>query len=162
MYEAYRNATATIVAATSCSTADGIFSIRNLAPKCPMNWHKPEHERQAKTLQASEQAIEPIEQKVYIRAGGGQVLKNFLLESGARPLYIRGWTLQESFLSPRILSYETGQLIWQCLTLTAHGDGYTFNFLDNQNALYPNEQSSTVQWKQVLSGLSLGPTIIQA
>jgi hypothetical protein len=33
---------------------------------------------------------------------------------GSEPINDRGWTLQESWLSPRILLYGSGQVIWNC------------------------------------------------
>lgn len=34
--------------------------------------------------------------------------------SSSQPLANRAWTLQESLLSPRILSYQSNQLVWKC------------------------------------------------
>jgi hypothetical protein len=153
MYEAYRNATVTIVAAASSSTTAGIFATRNLARSCAMIWNTPVHERCAGAPQTSEQVNQPMVQKVFIRAGGHEVLKTFNLESEAGVLYTRGWALQESLLSPRILTYEAGQLTWQCSTLIADENGYRYNPKDllekSRYSPAPEQTSSTVRWKSL-------------
>lgn len=39
-----------------------------------------------------------------------------LVDTKMEPLYQRGWTLQESLLSPRILSYGAQEMSWECKT----------------------------------------------
>ncbi|OCK77989.1 HET-domain-containing protein, partial [Lepidopterella palustris CBS 459.81] len=44
------------------------------------------------------------------------------LKSKKEPIDLRTWTLQESWLSPRLLIYSSSHLLWRCLSATA-GDG---------------------------------------
>ncbi|KAK0649935.1 heterokaryon incompatibility protein-domain-containing protein [Cercophora newfieldiana] len=44
------------------------------------------------------------------------------------PLSVRGWTLQEAILSPRILYYGARQIYWECPSLYASADGLCLGY----------------------------------
>ena len=96
MKHVYSGAVITISAANSPSTYYGIFRKRDDLYSCPLDW------RSAGTSEST---------AVYLRSG-------FHLSDGnmrTSPLNGRGWTLQESLLSPRTLSYGKQQMAWECL-----------------------------------------------
>lgn len=91
MGEIYKNATLTIAAENSYSVRHGFLKAR--------------HNRQGCVLP--------------LRLPGGSLGKIGLIEEGSTiwrggPLSTRAWTLQEFLLSPRLLLYGEGEVIWQC------------------------------------------------
>lgn len=97
MKEVYGGATITIAATNSTSADFGIFKKRKISPAvCRLKWR-------------SSNPI--VSHDVFLRSSSefwDTTMKN-------EPLNIRGWTLQESLLAPRTLSYGTQQMIWECL-----------------------------------------------
>ena len=97
MKDVYGGATITITATNSTSTEDGIFKNYSISPEnCKLEWRSPNS---------------MATHNVYLRSGSefwDTTMKN-------EPLNTRGWTLQESLLAPRTLSYGTQQMIWECL-----------------------------------------------
>ena len=97
MKDVYGGATITIAAMNSTSADYGIFKSRSISPAaCILKWR----------------SSDPIEShNVFLRSSSefwDATMKN-------EPLNTRGWTLQESLLAPRTLSYGTQQMIWECL-----------------------------------------------
>lgn len=97
MRDVYGGATV-IIAATNSTSADcGIFHNRSISPgTCRLEWR----------------SSEPVEtHDVFLRSSSDfwdTTMKN-------EPLNTRGWTLQESLLAPRTLSFGTQQMVWECL-----------------------------------------------
>ncbi|MCJ1394681.1 hypothetical protein MMC18_007561 [Xylographa bjoerkii] len=96
MKQVYQGAVVTISAANSPSTYYGIFEERAHLSTCKLGW------RCAGNRELT---------AVYLRSG------SHLSDGSMRksPLNGRGWTLQESLLSPRTLSYGKQQMAWECL-----------------------------------------------
>ena len=93
----YRGAKVTISAISSPGTGFGMFHEReDLGPQCELEWKGADR-------QAS---------KVYLRSGS--VLGDTYMKDS--PLNTRGWTLQEALLAPRVLSYGSQQMIWECVS----------------------------------------------
>ncbi|KAL9124401.1 MAG: hypothetical protein Q9217_006263 [Psora testacea] len=96
MKEVYGGATVTISAANSHSTTAGIFHERSIpATSCEIAWNQGE----------------PSEiDSVFLRSAS----HFWDTRMKGNPLNKRGWTLQESLLSPRTLSYGSQQMAWEC------------------------------------------------
>ncbi|CAF9905836.1 MAG: hypothetical protein ALECFALPRED_001360 [Alectoria fallacina] len=97
MKEVYGGAAITIAASSSTSTDYGIFKTRPISPgACKLEWR----------------SLDRMEShNIFLRSSSefwDTTMKN-------EPLNTRGWTLQESLLTPRTLSYGTQQMIWECL-----------------------------------------------
>lgn len=97
MKDVYGGATITIAATNSTSADYGIFKSRAISPAaCSLEW------RSSNPMKSH---------NVFLRSSSefwDTTMKN-------EPLNTRGWTLQESLLAPRTLSYGTQQMIWECL-----------------------------------------------
>ena len=96
MKQIYQGAVITISAAYSPSVQYGIFKERDDLCACPIDWINAGNDEST---------------AVYIRSG------SHLSDGSMRtsPLNGRGWTLQESLLSPRTLSYGKQQMAWECV-----------------------------------------------
>jgi hypothetical protein len=88
----YKNATLTIAAASASSAKDGFLQNRPPLLMCRLPLYLTSNEYGSIWLRKPSQ-VHPKE-----------------------PLDSRGWALQESLLSPRILYYATKDLIWKCQT----------------------------------------------
>ena len=98
MKDVYGGATITIAAAGSRSSTAGILKPRTIAPPtCELIWD-------------IKIKGHPTQEKVFLRSSRTFWDTNLKGE----PLNTRGWTLQESLLSPRTLSYGTQQMTWEC------------------------------------------------
>ncbi|KAG7005722.1 hypothetical protein G7Y79_00018g045290 [Physcia stellaris] len=107
MKDVYGGALITIAATCSRSTDDGIFKPRKTSePACSLEWRIPD-------------VLEP--HTVFLRSSSGGHLWDTAMKS--EPLNTRGWTLQESLLAPRTLSYGTQQMFWECLCLKTSESG---------------------------------------
>lgn len=97
MRNVYGGATSTIAATNSTSTNCGIFQSRPISPaECKLEWR----------------SLDPKEShELFLRSNS----KFWDTTMKKEPLNTRGWTLQESPLAPRPLSYGTQQMIWECL-----------------------------------------------
>jgi hypothetical protein len=89
----YKTATLTIAAASSNSVYTGFLQDR-LVPSIPL----------------------PIVKLGTDEANGKFWIHENTVESPDEPLNKRGWTFQESLLSPRILYYGSKDLVWKCQT----------------------------------------------
>ncbi|RDW67716.1 hypothetical protein BP6252_09112 [Coleophoma cylindrospora] len=87
----YKNATLTMAAADSPSVKHGFLEDRPVTGSCFVPLLLPNGKLG----------------KIWLRATEADSLKGFALDS-------RAWTLQESLLSPRLLSYTPKDLIWKC------------------------------------------------
>lgn len=93
MKDVYGGATLTITATNSSTTNAGIFHQRLISPNiCQLAFGS-----FTVSLRLSTQFSDTT-------------LKSEVLNT-------RGWTLQESILSPRVLSYASQQMVWECQTL---------------------------------------------
>ncbi|KAH8586993.1 heterokaryon incompatibility protein-domain-containing protein [Bisporella sp. PMI_857] len=102
MNEVYGNATLTIAASGATEASQGIFSF-------PFN---PEEE----TCTIPYRLLDGRVGKAFVRFYPHKGKK---VEALAR----RAWALQESLMSPYVLSYHTDQLVWQCHTTRIFADG---------------------------------------
>lgn len=69
------------------------------------------------------------------------------------PLFERSWALQEGILSRRLVSYETGQILWNCPTFKAGEDGTGVPRYSNILASYaPDTWDST--WRKFVEKYS--------
>lgn len=97
MKDVYGGANIVVTATNSTSTDYGIFKNRQISPgECMLEW------RSSDTMES---------RYVFLRSSSAfwdTTMKN-------EPLNTRGWTLQESLLAPRTLSFGTQQMIWECL-----------------------------------------------
>ena len=98
MASIYKNAAVTIAASCSENSTDGFLSkkIRPFLPKD--SFHIPMSNGKKGTVYLSAEAYEP-----------------------EHPLDKRGWALQESILSSRILKFSDYELLWQCKEVDLHG-----------------------------------------
>ena len=105
MKDVYGGASITIAASSSTGTAHGIFKTRSIShPACKLNWQHPVASRS---------------HSIYLRS-----VKDFW-DTTLRyePLNTRGWTLQESLLAQRTVSYGTQQMFWECQCLKTGESG---------------------------------------
>ena len=69
------------------------------------------------------------------------------------PLSERSWALQEKILSKRVVSYETGQILWGCSEFTVREDGTnTLKFSDILASYAPSTWDST--WRSFVTKYS--------
>ena len=105
MKDVYGGASITIAATNSRSTTDGIFKTRKISqPLCSLDWRTP---------------IPSKFHQVHLRSSSDFWDTTLKYE----PLNTRGWTLQESFLAQRTLSYGTQQMVWECQCLKTSESG---------------------------------------
>jgi hypothetical protein len=105
MANIYGRAALTITASAAKQTSDGILSA----------------------------SIPPVELKCAIpyNLGNGKVGNVFVVPYEVQettsfsnePLETRAWSLQERLLSPRVLKFETSQLVWDCLSTKINSNG---------------------------------------
>ena len=97
MRNVYGGATITIAATSSSSTDCGIFKNRSISlPECRLEWRSSDQmEFHDLFLRSSSEFWDTTMKK--------------------EALNLRGWTLQESLLAPRTLSFGSQQMIWECL-----------------------------------------------
>ncbi len=97
MRDVYGGATITIAATSSTRTDYGVFQNRIIAPEvCRLEWR----------------SSDPKESHYVFLRSSSEFWDTWMKNE---PLNTRGWTLQESLLAPRTLSYGTQQMIWECL-----------------------------------------------
>jgi hypothetical protein len=113
MADIYGSAFLTIAAASARSVHEGIFHDRKL----------PE-EQVAMKFSAENNAS--LDNPVYIQHN--PVFRDCVDE----PLYLRGWTLQERMLSPRVVVFTRDQLVWNCQTHNITESGIEMNALGQQ------------------------------
>ena len=95
MRDVYRGATLTIAAASASKSSDGIFKRRlNRGPYCRLQWRDDSN----------------APQTVFLRPGTELTDTTLRLS----PINTRGWTLQETLLAPRTLSYGAEQMSFEC------------------------------------------------
>jgi hypothetical protein len=111
MDQAYRHSTLTISALDSENSYGGLFRERNVAKvqSCPASLR----------LDESEEV-----ENVYVPPPPPAAIQE--IDNG--PLSIRGWALQERFLSPGIVCFRYSPIFWKCFELQAeeafpHGTG---------------------------------------
>ena len=108
MDSVYAGAKITILATSSPGANHGIFQARESAStKCQLMWKLDK---------------EKVTVPVYLRSGTD--IWDISPRSG--PLNARAWTLQENLLSPRALSYQKQQMVWDCLEHSVGEDGRRF------------------------------------
>jgi hypothetical protein len=96
MREVYGGAILTIAAMSASSTEVGMLRERSItAEACMIEW------KSVKTTSRSNIFLRPT------TSFWDTTMKN-------EPINQRGWTLQESLLSPRTLSYGSQQMVWEC------------------------------------------------
>lgn len=108
MANIYGNAALTIAASAATSTSDSILStaIPPTDLTCALPYKIPNGEMGA----------------VYVIPYN--INRSFLLSNDAKePLELRGWTLQEKLLSPRVLKFESKQMSWDCLSQSINSNG---------------------------------------
>ena len=102
MKEVYGGATITIAATGSKTSTDGMLKPRAIStPLCELHW------------------TDSLRSKVFLRSS----LSFWDTTMKREPLNTRGWTLQESMLSPRTLSFGTQQMTWECQELRVGENG---------------------------------------
>lgn len=97
----YYGSRITIAASSSHSSLDGIFNHRS-------KWCKDRRQM----LQIKGVLANGDQSQLYFSPIGIYDQSEFWIDEG--PLAKRAWTLQERFLSPRILHFTNSQLIWEC------------------------------------------------
>lgn len=143
MKDVYGGATITISATNSKSTDYGIFKVREVSsPACRLDW---------RTSKPSENY------SVFLRSSSE--FWDATLKS--EPLNTRGWTLQESLLAARALSYGTQQMVWECQCLKTSESGRPVLPGERHRdkafvqTIISNDFSAWEKTKQVLTRLSL-------
>lgn len=130
MKDVYGGATITIAAAGSRSSSDGILRTRVIAPPtCELSWN-------------NEIEGYSMHHKAFLRSSRTFWDTNLKGE----PLNTRGWTLQESLLSPRTLSYGTQQKTWECQSAKVS---------ENARPILPGEFHRDKQFIQSLTSNSI-------
>jgi hypothetical protein len=107
MANIYGNAALTIAASAAMRTNDGILStaIPPTDLTCALPYNLPNGEKGA----------------VYVVPYN--ISRSFLSNDTKEPLELRGWTLQEKLLSPRVLKFESKQMSWDCLSQKINSNG---------------------------------------
>lgn len=93
MGEAYKNSSLTIVAANNPTVTAGFLHPRPSTQTCTLPFLTPDGETGAISIIPRSYALQPME-----------------------PLYTRAWALQEFLLSPRLLTFGTHEVTYQCST----------------------------------------------
>jgi len=70
-------------------------------------------------------------------------LSPFVSKEVPEPLETRAWCLQERLLSPRILKFETSQLVWECFSTKLNANGPTQSPSDLS-------KKARVDWKYII------------
>ncbi|KAK7424493.1 hypothetical protein QQX98_000458 [Neonectria punicea] len=71
--------------------------------------------------------------------------------TNTEPIDYRGWTLQERYLSPRVLDYSSNQLSWMCTTSLedpGYSDGWRAGTRQDEKGLYPVTSFYRKPWGQ--------------
>lgn len=110
MGQVYRDSAVTISALASRGSTDGILKTASDAVLCPK-------QSSMRIFKSNEEHMEVAVQRQEVEE---ESLKRLHLYA---PLCKRGWTLQESMLSPRQLYYGTCQMYWKCPNGCASADG---------------------------------------
>lgn len=97
MRDVYANSFCTIAAAASSSPKEGLFRSRQPEPARPAVLNI---------------ALEDEDPEDFYIWDSDYWLKHF----DRSELHTRGWTFQEHFLSPRVLSFGHDQIMWECMT----------------------------------------------
>ena len=119
MGQVYSNSLINIGAAQASGPGHGFFSPRNTQDlkKVAVQW-RPFARDEEEFYYVTVPGIEFSFDQVWHRLHGS-------------PLAKRGWVIQESVLSPRMISFNGPEIFWQCSELAACG-----NFPDNNSQLY--------------------------
>jgi hypothetical protein len=124
MGSVYKDSTITISATMSGRSTDGF-----LGQKFPPNIFRGNVELKTWTDQASDARI-----KVNLKNEEEENLSRLFRTC---PWNKRGWTLQESVISPRVLYFGERQIYWKCLKGFQSADGVTSAILMPESDLYP-------------------------
>ncbi|KAN0099845.1 Heterokaryon incompatibility protein (HET) domain containing protein [Hyaloscypha variabilis] len=129
MGDVYRNALITISAAMSPGSTAGIF------PKtCTPEVLKENEMADSVSLKVSYDGNSGTDVYVSLNDKEDESLRDLFISS---PLSRRGWVLQESILSPRILHYGRRQIYWQCPQGFQSADGVPAgNLMPEDTQLY--------------------------
>jgi len=75
----------------------------------------------------------------------------------------RGWTLQESLLSTRIIKYTPQMMFWICRTVSIREDGAIYRYINSQNNEFPHFiehlHSQAKRMEEILTEKSTHPTL---
>ncbi|KAI8717054.1 HET domain-containing protein [Fusarium sp. LHS14.1] len=104
MASVYRDAYLTIAIGTASLATEGFLHHRHLAASQKPSFRAECQYREGKTFILGARIIPDKAAHTQQRDGGEEL-----------PLYLRGWTLQESQLSRRLLTYTEEELWWMCL-----------------------------------------------
>jgi hypothetical protein len=122
MANVYAKALCTIVAADSPDGDGGCFPPRDSnRTQCSIqaaNFHIPYRPHLLMDCIFGRPSGEPEKAEVTIYADPGPWIKG--IQNG--PVSTRGWCLQEREMSPRVLFFTHGRLMWECQTCTASED----------------------------------------
>jgi Heterokaryon incompatibility protein (HET) len=104
MQNVYKDATVTLIAASSTSVNEGIFLTRFFQNNpCPLPWGAPCN---------TDKASPTSRQLAYLRPTTSEC------DLGEPwPIHHRGWALQEDLLSSRTLSFSSSRIVWECATV---------------------------------------------
>ncbi|KAK0616437.1 heterokaryon incompatibility protein-domain-containing protein [Immersiella caudata] len=108
----YEDATLTIAAMTSSKSTDGILGTNQTKAKQPDSVSIPALRAGDRTVNARVEALPKKKDQEYL----ADLITNSVLAS-------RGWTLQESVLSARVLFFGAKQIYWRCHSGFQYADG---------------------------------------
>ena len=121
MGQVYSNTVIHIGAAQASNPAQGLFSTRGTEDfkTISVRWRPMEIDREASYSLMHRSVPEPLDEAFY--------------ELGQSRLAERAWIVQETVLSPRMLSFNGPETFWQCSETAACGD-------------FPNDKVEEVSW----------------
>ena len=110
MSQVYSNSVINIGAAQASSPAQGLFSTRGTEDfkKISLRWRPTADDEEVSYSLRHRTATEPLDNAFY--------------ELSESRLAERAWVVQESVLSPRMLSFNGPEVFWQCSEAAACGD----------------------------------------
>lgn len=100
MAEIYENSYLTPSATKSANSTEGCFSVSSLSHR--FNWHSFLNNKGQRYLIGSREPL--IHRSIGLKPS----------EPDKMPLLKRGWTLQELLLSPRVVHFNTHEIVWEC------------------------------------------------
>ncbi|KAF9773647.1 hypothetical protein IL306_008518 [Fusarium sp. DS 682] len=140
MDDIYSHAEVVIAATASNNVNSGLFKIRSQLSSCLLPWN---------TLQE----YDGTGKQQYI---GVQPSFDYFRDHLYIPNYhwaTRGWTMQESLLASRVLSYTRGQIGWECLSLSTTESGGDDRWIQVRE---PADDTASKVFKRITANLITG------
>lgn len=120
MSDIYKGAAVTIAATKAKSVNDGFLGPRALHPACKIPWRFPKA-KDSPDHSARSESTDPVDTHVHLRLQGPGLAAG---ESDSHCRWSRrGWCMQESLVSTRLLSFNERQIVFDCVSSQADEGG---------------------------------------